>query len=129
MVFPIGNQRVGVVTATAGSTKTDLFEPDKAGETVVWVDGASFQIQTPVEDQNIQTTTVMEYAKAYMPVIGGIVPATPTSIAVSDITSVKSLRYPYPDGPDYVMRGPAVLEEDIRGRQNHVYARCERQVG
>jgi hypothetical protein len=134
MVFPIGNQRVGIVTATAAITKTELFETDQAGETVVWVDRASFQIQIPTEDQNIQTTTVMEYAKAHMPVVDGNVPAVdgagaPAPIAVGDISSIKSLRYPYPDGPDYLMRGDAVLRHRQRGQENHVYARCERQVG
>jgi hypothetical protein len=123
-MFAIGKDRVGIVTATAGTGKTELFETDQTGETVAWIDGCSFQVQTPVEVQNVETTTVMEYADCYMPSIDGTVTAADgTVIDFKAISSSKALREAA-TGRDYVMRGDAVFEGPP---VPHVFARCERQ--
>jgi hypothetical protein len=134
-IFWIGEQRVGIKTTHAvldgdgQPTYTEYGEPIVTNSTV-WVDHCLFEIQTPSEQQNL-TVTTSEIAWALMPVAGGIVPAVddngePASIAVTDITSSVILTH---DDRDYAMRGNAVLEKDIRGRQDHVFCVCEHEEG
>lgn len=116
----IGNQRVGIVTAVVGTGTTELFETAVTGEAVVWVDGCQFEVQVRgihlVEQQDIETTTTNEIAWCHMPVTND----------TRAITSTMKLRHA---GLTYLMRGDAVIEVDIKGREDHVFALCERQVG
>ena len=116
-MFRIGSERVGSETPVAGTGTTELFEPKSAvaSPTVVFVDGCSFQIQTPVAAQDVVATTVYEVAHCFMPV-------TDNTRAIESTMLLRS-----PAGLDYLMRGDAVVEVDIRGRESHVFARCERQ--
>lgn len=123
-MFPIGNQRVGIVTKTTTTGKTELFETPEAGETVAWVDGCSFQVQTPIENQNIETTTVYEVAECFMPSTDGtVITIDGQVIPFTDIASTKKLRE-FATSRDYLMRGDAVFEI---GKAPHVFARCERR--
>lgn len=137
MLFPIGAQRVGVVTATLDNVETtELFETERTGETVAWVDNCLFEIQnftTPatVEQQTVETTTTTEVAWWLAPIVDGQVPAVdeddnPLMLTVASISSAKALRH---DGLDYEMRADSVRERDIRGRDSHLFAMCERQTG
>ncbi len=140
-VFPIGDQRVGVEVAVAvldgdgQATFTEYGEPVTTAS-LVWVDGACFEIQTPTEQQNL-TVTTSEIAWAMLPVADGVVPAVdddgePAPVQFFDeagkhtISSSVWLRH---NGLRYAMRGDAVLEQDIRGRQDHVFCVCEREKG
>lgn len=124
-MFPIGNERVGIVTNVpvldvgGDPVFTEFGEPVYEDEPqIVWKDGCLFEIQTPSEQQNMTVTTSAP-AWAFFPVD-------------DDTRALKSdqlLRHPYPDGDDYVMRGDGVLEVDIRGREDHVFAVCELQKG
>lgn len=139
-MFPIGGQRVGIVTDVAvldgGQPVVSEFMEPQTTPVTVWVDGCLFEIQTDVMrpallEQQGETVTTKEFAWAFMPVVNGNVPAvdsggSPTPIAASAITSSMSLRH---NGRTYVMRGDAVLERDIRGRENHVFCVCEHQEG
>ena len=136
MIFPIGNQRVGIVTDVPVLDGGDpvvsefgepVYEDDPM---VVWVDGCLFESQTPSEQQNL-TITTSDVAWAFMPVAEGQVPAVTDAgasapVAVTSITSSVKLRH---DGRTYVMRGDAVLEKDIHGREDHVLCLCERERG
>jgi hypothetical protein len=136
-VFAIGDQRVGikwpggpVLDEHGDPTYTEYGEPIIADPAVVWVNGACFEIQTPSEQQNL-TVTTSEIGWAFLPVADGHVPAVdddgePAPAAVTALTSSLTLQY---DGRDYVMRGDAVLEKDIRGRHDHVFCVCEREQG
>lgn len=133
-IYPIGNQRVGVRFDTV-TGYTDLNEPI-VEEVTRWVTNACFEIQTPSEQENM-TVTTSEIGWAMLPVAGGIVPAVddagdPASVQFFDgdgkPTISSSVRLVH-NGLVYVMRGDAVLEQDIRGRQDHVFCLCEREQG
>ncbi|HNM85349.1 MAG TPA: hypothetical protein PKI77_12585 [Mycobacterium sp.] len=138
-MFPIGNQRVGikrdlpVLDDDDQPTYTEFGEPIVTTQTV-WVDAACFEIQSPSEQQNL-TVTTSEVAWAFLPVSGDVIPAVddggaPAPIACPNgaqaIPSSASLVH---NGLDYVMRGDAVLEQDIHGRSDHVFCICEREAG
>jgi hypothetical protein len=87
------------------------------------------------EDERGGTTVVTnETAWVFMPANGdGLMPAFDRDgrqcagpIDSVTVTSSKVIRYA---GHDYQMRGEAVLEIDINGRPDHVFALCERQLG
>lgn len=124
MFFPLGGQRVGIVTETAGSV-SEFMEPTGLTGSVAWVDGCLFESWPSPTEQQALTVTTSDYWRAYMPVADGAVPTTKGPMAVVDITANLRLRH---DDIDYVMRGDAVLERDIRGRQDHVYCLVERQT-
>lgn len=115
-MFPIGRQRVGIVTETASGVVSELMEPVTT-ESVVWVDGCLFESLTRkvAEDQS-STVTTSEPAWVVMPV----------TTATKAITSSMVLRH---NNRDYVMRGDAVLEFDIHGVPQYVFCHCERQTG
>lgn len=123
-MFPIGNQRVGILSRTpvldvgGDPVVTEFGEPVyELDPAVVWVDGCLFEslIRRVAEDQSLATTT-KEPAWAMMPVTD----------ATKAITSSMALRH---NGRDYVMRGDAVLEFDIRGVAQYVFCHCEHQEG
>lgn len=148
-VFPIGDQRVGVERQTVtgyGDYNIPITEA-----VIVWVDNACFEIQTPSEQQNM-TVTTSEIAWAMLPVADGTVPAVddngddasfpffvdadspaaPFFIDNPDENgkpTISSGAWLWHNGLRYAMRGDAVLEQDIRGRQDHVFAVCEREQG
>lgn len=136
----IGSQRVGIVRQVPvlddddQPVLTDLREPETT-TSVVWVDGASFELENQAspaasEQQTATETTTRETAWAFLPVVGGAVPLIDgTTVLVTAITSHAAIRYPYPSGRDYQMRGDAQLMEDIDGVENHVFCLAERQTG
>jgi hypothetical protein len=138
--FPIGDQRVGIERETV-TGYTDYGEPITSKVTV-WVDNACFEIQTPSEQQNM-TVTTSEIAWAFLPVADSVVPAVDDDGADASLPFFISnpgqdddgkptinanvwLRH---NGLRYAMRGDAVLEQDLRGRQDHVFCVCEREEG
>lgn len=148
-LFPIGDQRVGIVTAVPvlddddNPVVTEFMEPVTT-EVVAWIDNSLFEIQTPTEQQGL-TVTTSEVAWAFLPIANGVLPAVdddgePVPITIRDedgnlivdddgnvvLNSGKSLRH---NGLTYVARGDAVLEQDIRGREHHVFWACERERG
>jgi hypothetical protein len=118
-VFPIGNQRVGIVTEVPSGEVDEAMAPVDPTEAVVWVDGCQFEVQVlgvnQIEQQDV-TTTTNEIAWCHMPVTAD----------TRAITSAQWLRHA---NLTYAMRGDAVIEVDIRGREHHVFALCERQTG
>lgn len=129
--YPIGDQRVGVERETV-TGYSDYSEPITESVTV-WVDNACFEIQTPTEQQNL-TVTTSEIAWAMLPVADGIVPAVddadePAPIVFIDDgkVAISSSAWLWHNGLRYAMRGDAVLERDIRGRDDHVFCVCERE--
>lgn len=135
-IYPIGDQRVGVELPPQITGYTDFNEPIYGDPVMAWVDNACFEIQTPSELQNMAVTT-SEIAWAMLPVAGGIVPAVddddePAAIAFFDGNgkpTISSSAWLVHNGLRYAMRGDAVLEQDIRGRQDHVFCVCEREGG
>jgi hypothetical protein len=136
-MFPIGRQRVGIVTTVpvlddGDPTYTEFGEPIVTDATV-WVDGCVLEVQTMSEDQGVAVTT-SETAVVLMPAAGDRVrlvseSGSPTGyLSVTDITSGARLRE-YGTTRDYVMRGDAVLHRDIRGRADHVECLCEHEAG
>lgn len=133
-IFPIGNQRVGLRFNTV-TGYTDFNEPITE-EVTRWVANACFEIQTPSEQENM-TVTTSEVGWAMLPVADGTVPAVdddgdPAPVQFFDgggkPTISSSIKLVH-NGLVYVMRGDAVLEQDIRGRQDHVFCLCEREQG
>lgn len=131
--FPIGDQRVGIERETV-TGYSDYGEPITEPVTV-WVDSACFEIQTPTEQQNL-TVTTSEIAWSMLPVADGIVPAVddddePAPIQFIDDgeVAISSSAWLWHNGLRYAMRGDAVLERDIRGRDDHVFCVCEREQG
>jgi len=123
-VFPIGNQRVGIVSVVpvldvGGNPVVDEAMVPETTDAVVWVDGCLFEVQVlgvaQIEQQDV-TTTTNEIAWCHMPVTAD----------TRAITSAMRLRHV---NLTYEMRGDAVVEVDIRGRDHHVFALCERQTG
>lgn len=125
-MFPIGNQRVGIVTDVPvldgdGNPVVDeqmapVYEDEPA---IVWVDGCQFEVQVlgvaQIEQQS-DTTTTNEIAWCHLPVTD----------ATRAITSAMKLRHA---DLTYEMRGDGVIEVDLRGHEHHVFALCERQTG
>jgi hypothetical protein len=133
-VYPIGNQRVGIERETVtgyGDYGEPITEP-----VIVWVDKACFEIQTPSEQQNL-TVTTSEIAWAMLPLADGAVPAVdddddPAPVQFFDTDgkpTISASLWLHHNGLRYAMRGDAVLEQDIRGRQDHVFCVCEREQG
>lgn len=139
-VFQIGDQRVGIERETI-TGYTEYSEPIVDSVTV-WVDRALFEIQTPSEQQNL-TVTTSEIAWALLPVADSIVPAVddddvpaPLPFFISNPgedddgqPTINSSAWLWHNGLRYAMRGDSVLEQDIRGREDHVFCVCERQGG
>ena len=139
-MFPIGHQRVGIVTVVPvldvdGNPVYDEAMVPETTDAVVWVDGCLFEIQTmptgvgQFEQQDV-TTTTSETAFCFMPSVDGNVATVddddePGVMAFTAITSALRLR-DFATGRDYAMRGDAVFEV---GKLPHVFARCERQTG
>lgn len=127
-IFPIGGQRIGIVTDVVVG-HTEFGEPITT-EGVVWWDGCVLEMQTMSELQN-ETVTTSEIAVVIGPVAGDQIPAVddngnPAPMPVADLKSDRRLRH---DGRTYVMRADAVLQKDIRGRADHVECRCEHEEG
>lgn len=139
-VYQIGDQRVGVERETV-TGYTDFGEPITTSVTV-WVDDACFELQTPTEQQNL-TVTTSEIAWAMLPVADGAVPAVdddddpaPIEFFISNPggpddgkPTINANGWLWHNGLRYAMRGDAVLEQDIRGREDHVFCVCEREQG
>lgn len=127
-VFPIGGQRVGIVTDVV-TGYTEFNEPITT-EVTVWWDGCVLEMQTMSEQQGAAVTT-SEMAVVVGPVAGDQIPAVddnddPVPLAVADLKSDRKLRH---DGRTYVMRADAVLQKDIRGRADHCECLCEHEEG
>lgn len=133
-IFPLGGQRVGIERQTV-TGYTEYNEPITTPVTV-WADRCCFEIQTPSEQQNL-TVTTSEIAWAVLPIADGTVPAvdddgSPAPIQFFDDDgkpTISSSAWLWHNGLRYAMRGDAVLEQDIRGRQGHVFCVCEREQG
>ena len=141
-VYPIGDQRVGVERETV-TGYTDYGEPITEAVTV-WVDNACFEIQTPTEQQNL-TVTTSEIAWAMLPISDSTIPAVDDNDVAAPIpffterqddegnpvtkVAINANAWLHHNGLRYAMRGDAVLEQDIRGREDHVFCICERQQG
>lgn len=135
MVFPIGNDRIGIVTDVqdldSGDPVVSEYGQPQTHEVVVWVEGCLFEVETPGSEQQSSVVTTAEPAFAFLPVVVGQIPAVddnndPAPMLWSELTANRKLRY---DGFTYVMRGDAVLERDIHGRHDHVFCACEREKG
>jgi hypothetical protein len=143
MVYPIGDQRVGIERDTPvldegkqpvyGEIGGPLVAP-----TTVWVDDALFEAVTIAERHAVTTTVTDEVARAVLPVsYDGVIPA------VDDDGEDASFSFLNEDGTiailsgdrlihnglRYELQGDAVLEMDIRGRGDHVRAVCSRPGG
>jgi hypothetical protein len=133
-IFPIGAQRVGIELETV-TGYSDRGQPIIT-PTIVWVDNALFESQTPSEQQNL-TVTTSDIGWALLPVADGVVPAVdddddPAPVQFFDDDgnpTINSGLWLHHNGLRYAMRGDAVLERDIRGREDHVFCVCERQTG
>lgn len=137
-VFPIGDQRVGIEidtpTLVGGQPVYSEFGEPVTTATLVWVDRAAFEIQTPSEQQNL-TVTTSEVAWAILPVVDGTIPAVdgqgnPAPLPVfgnGGAPSVSSRVWLHHNGLRYAMRGDAVYEQSIRGVGDHLFCVCERQ--
>lgn len=134
-VFPIGNQRIGIVTDVQvlddnGQPVTTEFGEPVTAENVAWWDGCVLEMQTLDELQGL-TVSSSEVAVVVGPVAGDQIPAVdddgqPAPMPVADLKSDRKLRC---EGRTYVMRGDAVLHKDLRGRPVHVECRCEHEEG
>lgn len=116
-MFRIGDDRVGIVT-TAYSGVDELMVKVATGETVVWKDDCSFQLMTSTENQTDTTTTSL-MARVVLPIDDD----------TRALVSSSVLRFPYPTGDDYVLRGNPFLEVDQRGREQYMTCDAERQTG
>jgi hypothetical protein len=131
MMFPIGAQTVGIVSRVkvldgqGQPVLTELREP-VIEDSVVRKDGCLFEVQLPAatfvkqaENETPTTTTTKQTAWVILP------PDDDTTA----ITNEMAIRYPFPDGNDYELRGDAVVEMDIRGKVDHVFCFVEYQEG
>lgn len=134
-IFPIGGQRVGIVSTAPvldglGQPTYSEFGEPLTTDVVVWWDGCTFEMQTVDERQGL-TTSTSEMAVVVGPVAGDQILAVddngdPAPMAVSALESDRVIRY---EGRDYVMRGDAVLQRTIRGRVDHAECLCEHEAG
>lgn len=134
-VFPIGDQRVGIVTeqnvldGDGNKTYSEFGEPITETN-VELVDGCCIEVQTMSEQQGM-TVTTSEVAVVIMPEIDGQIPLVDEAgdpagrKPVSELTSSQVLR-DIELGRDYVMRNDAVLQ---RGPVSHIECLCEHQNG
>lgn len=154
-LFKIGGQRVGIELPPAPvlddedqPTYTEYNEPITADPVIAWVDNAGFEIQRPTEVQGA-TVTTSEMAWAFLPVADGVVPAVVIQVVEDEDTettvevevahpvqffdadgkpAISANLWLWHNGLRYAMRGDAVLEQDIRGRHDHVFCVCERET-
>jgi hypothetical protein len=139
-IFPIGNERVGILTEVpqldggGNPVVSEFMEPSTTPATVWW-DGCAFEVQMVPsprrhEEQTDEVITTAQVALVFGPVEGVQIPAVdgsgdPAPINVTALTSDRIIVSP--DGQNYVMRGDAVLHRDIRGRPDHAELLCELQ--
>ena len=138
--FPLGDQRVGIEREVV-TGYSPFGEPIKEPVTV-WVDNACFEIFDPTEQEGL-TVTANEVGRAFLPVADSAVPAVdddgedaPIPFFISNPgedddgkPTINANAWLHHNGMRYAMRGDAVLEQDIRGRQDHVFCIVERQQG
>lgn len=130
-MFRIGNDTVGIVSRNkvldgqGQPVLTELREP-VIEESVIQKDGCVFEVQLPAatfvkqaEDETPTTTTTKQTAWVILP---------PDEDTMA-ITNEKAIRYPFPGGHDYELRGDAVVETNIRGKVDHVFCFVEYQKG
>jgi hypothetical protein len=140
-VFPIGGERVGIITQVprvdgSGNQIVSAYMETLFDDVTVWWDGCAFEVQMVPsprrhEEQTDETITTAEVALVFGPVIGDQLPTVddngnPVPINVSDLKSDRILSNA---GRLYVMRGDAVLHKDIRGNVEHAECLCEHQEG
>lgn len=138
-VFPLGDQRVGIernvptLTEDGDPLFDDLGGPIHTVQTL-WVDRASFQARTPTESTAF-AQEASNMATAILPVSADrVIPAVdadgnPAPVAFFNAAgrpSIDATARLIHNGLRYEMRGDAVLEQDIRGRADHVFCSCER---
>jgi hypothetical protein len=138
-VFPIGDQRVGIernVQTLDGDDNPvfdDLGGPVYTVQTL-WVDRALFQGATPTETTGFAQES-RDMALAVLPVSADrVIPAVDADGDPAPLPFFTTAGRPAIDatarlihnGLRYEMRGDAVLEQDIRGRADHVFCSCER---
>lgn len=137
-VYPIGDQRVGIernvptLDGDGNPLFDDLGEPIHTVQ-VLWVDRALFQGATPTETTGfVQESSGM--ALAILPVSADrVIPAVDGSGNAVPLPFFTTTGHPAIDstarlvhnGLRYEMRGDAILEQDIRGRADHVFCSCE----
>lgn len=140
-IFPIGDQRVGIVRDMPVLDEfnqpvygDDPLDGPRVEPVTIWVDNALFEVQTPTERPDFATTT-NTIAIAELPISKDrVIPAVDddgedASLAFYDddgkpnITANARI---VSNGVEYEIRGDVVLEEDIRGRADHVFISCGR---
>lgn len=126
MMFPIGNQTVGIVTQApvlddSGVPVVNEFFETQTSPEVIWKTGCVFEIQLPsmfaseFERVTPSGATTKQIGMAFFP-------------PDDDTTAIKSgdtLRY---NNVDFQMRGDAVVEVDLQGAVDHVFCLCEAQA-
>lgn len=139
-MWPVGGQRVGIVSQTAvldgggNPVVNELFE-EQTTESVVWVDNCSFEQLLEARPKTVEieaggTAITYENVWVFLPVTAdGQVPAVDDSdqpVMVSSIKSGQHIRY---GGVDYPIRGDGFVENDMRGRPSFMFCLCEYQQG
>ena len=103
----IGNDTIEIIRRTY--EPPDPYGMRAPTETVIPVDGCSFQFKATDDISDTPNTIASVTAKVYMPV------TTDTTA----LTSQDAIRY---NGRTYELRGPSVTTTDLDGHTNHVRA-------
>lgn len=116
-------KRVPVLDGGGNPVLSDVGEPQTTEQVTVKT-GCLFEVYVPgsanqVEEVTTLGTTDKHFAWVFLPVDDDT-----AAIAAADL-----LRYPYPGDQDWEMRGDAVVEKDLWGSPDHVFAACEKQQG
>jgi hypothetical protein len=131
VIFPIGNQTVGIVTqvpvldSEGNPVVSELFEKQMT-DAVIPKTGCLFEIQSPATTFVKQAENVTDTTRSTKKVAWAFMPPDGDTMA---ITTLQKLRYPYPDGQDWDMRGDATVEYNLQGTADHVFCLCEYQEG
>lgn len=116
MTEPLGGQSLGIITKVPTGAKDEANE-DITTDSIVWVDGCSFETEH-ISEQQSDTIVSAERAWAIMPVTD----------AVQAITNANFIRNGV-GGRDYKVHGLPAPENDIDGLLVYYWIICEWQGG
>ena len=136
-LFHLGADRVGIVTDVQdldgdGLPVVSEYSQPQTHEVVVWADDALFEpVTRDIFEQAGFTVTTSEPAFVFLPLVDGQIPTVddngqPAPTAVLDLKVDRKLRF---NDRTYSMRGDAVPNRTIRGRDDHVFCACDRKQG
>jgi hypothetical protein len=133
MIFPIGQQTVGIATQVpvldgdGNPVLTELMEEQMQSEpSVIPKTGCVFEVQSPATTFVKQAENVTDTTRTTKKVAWVFLPPDDDTTA---LVTGQQIQYPCPGGQLWDMRGDATVEVNLAGTPDHVFCLVEFQEG